>query len=151
MAARHDAMRASSLYAGTTKLTSGSDIPDPHRLVIVGWIDPLVGAEQRWNFVVHLDFRRGGRSFAQRIERPAIDPVDQLQSSIKMLDESRAALYPIAVVAVQNTVYFAQLRVMNVAANDTVQSTAERLVHHGIGKGADILHCVFHPLFEIGR
>src|ERR1700737_314065 len=72
MAARHDAMRASSCDARTTKLTSGSDIPDPHYLAIVRWIDPLVDAEQRWNFVVHLDFRCGGHSFAQRIERPSI-------------------------------------------------------------------------------
>src|SRR5271165_1228609 len=78
------------------------------------------------------------------------DPIDKLEPAIEMLDERGAALDPIAVIAIKHTVHLANLGVMDVAADDTINTTTVRLGGHRIRERADVLHCVFHPVLEIG-
>src|SRR5262249_58374619 len=88
---------------------------------------------------------------SQWVERPALDPVDQLQGSVEMLDERSAALNPITVIAIKNAAYFADLGVMDMPAHNAVDPTADCLVHHGLGKGRHVLHRIFDAMLEMCR
>src|SRR5215813_7204041 len=76
---------------------------------------------------------------SQWVERPALDPVDQLQGPVEMLDERSAALDPITVIAIKHAAYFADLGMMDMPAHNTVDLTTDRLVRHGSAK--DAMYC----------
>ena len=52
----------------------------------------------------------------------------------KMLDQSGAALDPITVIAIKDAVHLANLGVMDVATDDTVDAATGRLGGYGIGE-----------------
>src|SRR5260370_22123296 len=77
--------------------------------------------------------------------------MDQFERSVVMLDEGSAARAPIAVIAIEHAVHFADLGVMDVATDDSVDAAPVCLGGDGIGERADILHCVLDPVLEISR
>jgi hypothetical protein len=85
-----------------------------------------------------------------RIETPWVDPVKDLEPSVEMLDQSSAALNPVTAVAIENVADLAQLGMVDVAADDTLDPAAARLVGHGFAKRADVFHGVLDSPFEIG-
>src|SRR5262249_52604787 len=88
---------------------------------------------------------------SQWVERPALDPVDQLQGPVEMLDERSAALDPITVIAIKHAAYFADLGMMDMPAHNTVDLTTDRLVRHGLGKGRHVLHGILDAVLEMCR
>src|SRR5215469_471307 len=88
---------------------------------------------------------------SQWVERPALDPVDQLKGSVEMLDERSAAFDPITVIAIKHAAYFADLGMMDMAAHNTIDVTADRLVRHGLGKGRHVLHGILDAVLEMCR
>src|SRR6202000_3316584 len=57
-------------------------------------------------------------------------PFDDLETTVEMLDQSGAALHPIAVVAVMHAVDDAGFRLVDMAADHTVIAVAPRLGRH---------------------
>src|SRR5580700_684342 len=96
-------------------------------------VDKLAGPS------LHLDVQFINHAASQRVVHPIFDPMDQLEPPIEMLDESGAALDPIAVIAIEYAVHLANLGVMDVAADHTIDPTAGCLGGHGIGERADVL------------
>ena len=82
---------------------------------------------------------------------PGGQPTDQLELAIEMLDESSAALDPVTAIAIENTAEIANFGVMDMAADNAVNSAPPRLVGNRVAKRSDILHGILDPLFQIGR
>ncbi len=64
--------------------------------------------------------RIGGRD--HRVERAQRHPMQDLEPAVVMLDQRRAALDPVAVVAVKHAADVADLGMMDVAADDAVDA-----------------------------
>ena len=64
-----------------------------------------------------------------------------------MLHERRAALYPVAIIAIQDTVNHADFCAMDVAANYAVIATLARFVGDRVFKVGDEIHRFFHLVF----
>src|SRR5580700_24231 len=78
------------------------------------------------------------------LEAAPLGPIDDLEAAVEMLDQGGAAFHPVAVVAVKHPVELADLRVMNMAADDAVELAAAGLLGQRVGKGPDVLHGVLH-------
>src|SRR5271170_3186072 len=76
-------------------------------------------------------------------------PVPQLKLARVIFNQRRAIFHPVANVAVHRAIEFADLRPVNVAANDAAVTAATRHVGGGLLKAANILHGVADPGFEI--
>src|SRR6516165_4064004 len=87
-----------------------------------------VQVEQRRGLrvLVDLGFGRVGHRQDERVARPLADPVDQLDPSVTVLDEGGTALYPVAVVAIENAAQIAHLGVVDMAADDAVDAAPAR-------------------------
>src|SRR5262249_52269229 len=96
-----EAIRASSLNAGTTKLTMTADIPAPPSQSIASLCV--------YQIRLHLFVRPNEFVRLERIEGPLFDPVDDFQPSVEVLDQGCAALDPIPVVAIDHSADVADL------------------------------------------
>src|SRR5580658_7714117 len=88
---------------------------------------------------------RGG----ERVERPQRCPVQDLEPAVEMLDESGAALDPVAVVAIEDAADVAHLGLVDVAADDAVDAALARLFDDHVGVVADELDRVLDAALEI--
>src|SRR5882724_10689181 len=82
---------------------------------------------------------------AQRLDRL---PVDDLQLPGVELHERREALHPVAVVAIEDAADVADLRLVDVAADDAVEGAPARLVRQGVLEIADVAHRVLDAMLE---
>src|SRR5262249_34985210 len=87
----------------------------------------------------------------QRVEGAQLDPVNDLEPAVPVLDEGGAAFDPVAVVTVDNVTDRANLGLVDVAADDAVEAAAPRLVSHRRGVVADIFDGVLDLALEVGR
>src|SRR5581483_8592623 len=72
--------------------------------------------------------------------RIAVRPATQLQLTARLLDEGRAGLDPVAGVAVDRAVDAAQVRAMNVPADDAVVAFGARMLHGELLETPDVAH-----------
>ena len=68
-----------------------------------------------------------------------------------MLDQGRAALYPIAIVAIKHTIDGANFCAVNMTAHHALVATFFRLMGHSVFKVGDEVQCLLHFAFQIGR
>ena len=66
-------------------------------------------------------------------------PMHQLQASITVLYQSRTALDPVTIIAIEHAANFTHLRAVNMAANDTLVPSAKRLGSHGFLKISHVI------------
>ena len=75
----------------------------------------------------------------------------QLQASITVLYQSRTALDPVTIIAIEHPPNFAHLRAVNMAANDTLVPSAKRLGSHGFLKIGHVVQRLLYLAFEVRR
>ena len=75
----------------------------------------------------------------------------QLQASITVLYQSRTALDPVAIVAIEHTANFTHLRAVNMAANDTLVPSAKRFGSDGFLKISHVVQRLLYLAFEVRR
>ena len=73
-----------------------------------------------------------------------------LEPPVEMLDQSSAALDPVAAVTIKNIADLPHLSMVDVAADDALDPSAPRLGGHGFTKRADVFHGVLDAAFQIG-
>jgi hypothetical protein len=56
----------------------------------------------------------------------AVEPVNQLELAVVMLDERGAALDPVAAIAIENAAEIANFRVMDMAADNAIDAAPRR-------------------------
>ena len=74
--------------------------------------------------------------------------MDQLETTVMMLDQGGAALDPVAVIAVVDAVDHRHLGRMDVAADHTVGVSFSGLAHDSLFEIGDELHRFFDPAFQ---
>ena len=78
-------------------------------------------------------------------------PMHQLQASITVLYQSRTALDPVAIIAIEHTANFTHLRAVNMAANDTLVTSAKRFGSDGFLKISHVIQRLLYLAFEVRR
>ena len=75
--------------------------------------------------------------------------LQDLQPAVEVLDQRRATLGPVTVIAVENAVDHTDLRVMDMAADHAVHVPSARFPgEHDLEVG-DVLHRVLHPVLQV--
>ena len=77
--------------------------------------------------------------------------MQKFQRSIKMLDQRCPAFYPVAVIAIQNTVNVAHLGTVNVPAHHALVATASRFIRDRYFEISNIVQGSLYLLFEVLR
>jgi hypothetical protein len=76
--------------------------------------------------------------------------MQELEAAVAMLGQRRAALDPVAVVAVQHVVHHAHLRAVDVAADQAVDPLLACRPGDRVLEVADVLHGILDPVLEEG-
>src|SRR5215469_4181439 len=91
-----------------------------------------------------------GGGEAQHREAADGRPVEDLEAPVGMLDQRRAALHPVAVVAVEHVVEPPDLGLVDMAADHAVDLAPAGFFGQRHLEIVDILHGVLDPALEIG-
>ena len=81
---------------------------------------------------------------------PHLGPVEDFHPSVRMLDQRRAALYPVAVVAVHDIADLLHLGLVDVAADNAVDTALGSLVGQRMFEIADELDRALRLVLQIG-
>ena len=90
------------------------------------------------------------RGQAQHREAAQARPFQDLEPAVGMLHQGRAALDPIAVVAIEDGAELADLGLMDMAADDTVDPAPARLIGQRHLEIVDIADGVLDPALQVG-
>jgi len=80
-----------------------------------------------------------------------LSPVDDLHPAIQMLDQSRAAFHPVAIVGIGDLAELPQLGMMDMAADHPFDATLAGDFGHGLFEIGDILNGVLDPMLQVSR
>ena len=77
-------------------------------------------------------------------------PVNEFKTAVEMFDKSRAAFHPVPVIAVSDAVDLANFGVMDMAADNAVNTSVQRYVGEGVFKVRDKFDGILHLQFQVG-
>lgn len=82
---------------------------------------------------------------------PVRCPPYQFKLAVLVFNQGGSALYPVAIIAIQNAIDVAHFGVMDMSTNDPLKPPTSGFRGHGRFKVIHIGQCLFHPALEVRR